>query len=175
MTGRFREASMDVNAAVPAAAPVDGEALAKQVKSGTSWFFWIAALSLVNSVMTFTGSDRSFLVGLAVTQTVDAVAKMWIANGGPAGLSWVALGLDVVIFGILVALGVLSRKRTAAYVVGIALYGLDAVLCAVLEVWTHLGFHALALFFLWRGLGALRQLRAMQAPAPAMAPNRLVR
>ncbi len=166
---------MDTNPTAAAATVVDHDALEKKVKSGASWFFWIASLSLLNSVMTFSGSHHSFLVGLAVTQVVDALAQVGIAKGGPAALSYVALGLDVVVFGILVALGALSRKYLAAYTVGIVLYALDAVLCGVFQVWEYLGFHALALFFLWRGLSALRQLSAAAAPAPQIRSNPLVR
>jgi hypothetical protein len=54
---------------------------------------------------------------------------------------------------------------------------LDAVICGFFRIWSHLGFHVFALFFLWRGFSALRQL----TPAPrristrAAQPNRLMR
>lgn len=167
---------MDTNSTVTAEAVLDPDGLEKKFKSGASWFFWIAGLSLVNSVMAFTGSDRSFLVGLAVTQIVDATAQVGTAQGGPAGLSYVALGIDIAVFAVLVAFGAFSRKHPTAFAVGMVLYALDAVLCGVLQMWEHLGFHALALFFLWRGLSALRQLHAAAAPPqPQVRPNPLVR
>ncbi len=166
---------MDTNPTAVAESVVDDESLEKKVKSGASWFFWIAALSLVNSVMAFSGSDHSFLVGLAVTQAVDGIAQVGIAEGGSAALAYVALAIDVVVFGVLIAVGAFSRKYLAVYVVGIVLYALDAALCGVLQIWGHLGFHALATFFLWRGLSALRQLSAAAAPALQARPNPLVR
>ena len=35
--------------------------------SGAGWFFWIAALSLINSIILLSGGDRHFVVGLGVT------------------------------------------------------------------------------------------------------------
>ncbi len=35
-----------------------------EVMSGASWFWWIAGLSLVNSIMTHSGSDTGFIIGL---------------------------------------------------------------------------------------------------------------
>ncbi|HPM80992.1 MAG TPA: hypothetical protein PLF81_09845, partial [Candidatus Anammoximicrobium sp.] len=43
--------------------------------SGAGWFYWIAALSLVNSIILLSGGDRHFVVGLGVTLVADVVAK----------------------------------------------------------------------------------------------------
>ena len=166
---------MDANPAVAATAVVDPDALAKDLQSGAAWFFWIAVLSLVNSAMAFHGSERSFLVGLAVTQLVDAAAQAGIASGGPAALRYVALGIDLAILGVVVAPAALTRRHPDLYAVGMGLYALDAMLCGVLQLWGHLAFHAVVLFFLWRGLSALRQLRAAAAPAPQVRLTALVR
>ncbi|HSN90872.1 MAG TPA: hypothetical protein VLS93_06560 [Anaeromyxobacteraceae bacterium] len=169
---------MDANAMASApAAAVDPEALEKRLRSGASWFFWIAGLSLVNTVMAVTGSDQAFLLGLAVTQAADALATVWIQQGGPEAARWVAVGFDVVVVGLFVGAGLLAaRKKGWAFVLGIVLYVLDAALCAVFEDWPTLGFHAFALIFLVMGYGALRKLRALEAPAaPAPAANPLVR
>ena len=41
-----------------------------EVMSGASWFWWIAGLSLVNSIMTHSGSDTGFIIGLGFTLVV---------------------------------------------------------------------------------------------------------
>lgn len=161
---------MDANPIVPAAALSEPEALERTVKSGTSWFGWIAALSLVNTGMALAGSDTSFVVGLAVTQLVDGIARAALEDGVSAAI-YVAAGFDILAFGVLMAFAVSSRKHPAAYATGIALYALDALLCAAFDLWQHVAFHAFALFFLWRGFAALRKLRAAAAPVPAPAPE----
>ena len=160
--------------AAPPAPYVDLEAVEKKLHSGANWFFWIAGLSLANTGMTLTGSDRSFVLGLAVTQVADAFAKAMVEQGGPPSLHWLAVGFDVLAAGIFVAAGALARRRvTWVYVAVMVLYLLDAALCGVFQIWMSLAFHALALFYLWSGFSALRTLRA--AAAPPVAANRLVR
>ncbi|HEU4384531.1 MAG TPA: hypothetical protein VFR85_13675 [Anaeromyxobacteraceae bacterium] len=153
---------------------VDLEAVGKKLHSGANWFFWIAGLSLANTGMTLAGSDRNFVVGLAVTQVADAFAKVALERGGPASFQYLAVGFDVLVAGLFAAAGLLARRKVAwVYVAGMILYLLDAALCGVFQVWMSLAFHALALFYLWSGFSALRTLRA--AAAPRMAVNRLVR
>jgi len=41
--------------------------------SGANWFFWIAALSIVNSVIFLSGADLAFVVGLGVTQIANGI------------------------------------------------------------------------------------------------------
>ena len=160
--------------AAPAAPYVDLEAVEKKLHRGANWFFWIAGLSLANTGMALGGSDRSFVLGLAVTQVADAFAKVMVERGGPPSLHHVAVGFDVLVAGLFVGAGLLARRRVAwVYAAGMALYLLDAALCGVFQDWMSLGFHALALFYLWSGFSALRTLRA--ATAPAAPANRLVR
>lgn len=175
---------MDANVSGAAAPVVDFEALEKKLKNGSGWFFWIAALSLVNTAMAFGGGDRTFLIGLGVTTFADAVAKGLMDEGSGPAIQYVAIVFDVFVAGLFVGAALLARKRHAwAFVAGMVLYVLDAALCVLLEMWPHAGFHLFALFFLWTGFSALRQLRAAGAPAqaaaaPAMAeprPNPLVR
>ena len=53
----------------------DSEAkLKSRHMGGATWFYWIAALSLINSVVILMGSEWSFIIGLGVTQFVDGVA-----------------------------------------------------------------------------------------------------
>jgi hypothetical protein len=169
---------MDANAGAAAAATIDESGLQLQLVRGANWFFWIAALSLVNTAMSVMEADRSFLVGLAVTQMADAIASIGIKDGAPEALRWAAVAFDAVVAGLFVGAGVLARRRRRwAYVAGMVLYVLDGAVCAVLQIWPNLAFHALVLFFLWRGFDALR-LMAPPARAPAAAgarPNPLVR
>jgi hypothetical protein len=128
--------------------------IAARLKSGASWFYWIAALSLVNSISSFTGHSWRFLLGLGVTQLIDAATQQMATNGNA-----VALGLDLVVIGLLVLFGVFANKgHTWAFIVGMVLFALDGIIFLIASDWLGVGFHAFVLFCLFRGLQACRQL-----------------
>jgi hypothetical protein len=138
-----------------AAAPVHAGA-ALQLRSGASWFYWIAGLSLVNSVMSLTGSGFGFALALGVTQILDSFAR----GLGPAGKG-VALLLDVLVAGLFVFFGVFASKaHTWAFVLGMILFALDTLIVLLAQAWLSVALHGLALYFLFRGFQACRQLRA---------------
>src|SRR5262245_15022806 len=41
--------------------------LTQQFNSSSSWFFWIAGLSVINSLIAVFGGDRRFIFGLGIT------------------------------------------------------------------------------------------------------------
>src|SRR5437867_3953001 len=105
-------------------APSADPATEGQLKSGASWFYWIAGLSLVNSVVAFTGSGWSFILGLGITQVIDVFGQS-LESGGKL----VMLILDVVAAGVFILFGVFAHKRhTWAFVVGMLLYALDGLI-----------------------------------------------
>ncbi|MBI5383736.1 MAG: DUF4339 domain-containing protein [Verrucomicrobia bacterium] len=101
----------------PVAAETSDPVTEALMKSGGSWFYWIAGLSLVNSVVALCGSEWGFILGLGVTQIFDALGQ----SLGGAGKA-VVLGLDAVAAGVFILFGVFARKRhTWAFVVGMVL------------------------------------------------------
>ena len=144
-----------------------------RMKSGASWFYWIAGLSVINSLVYMSGSEWSFLAGLGITQIAEAFVDVAIEQGAPAALKVIALGFSlaaVIVFGLF---GYYSNKRFAAvFAIGIVLYVLDGLLLLVLGVYASAGFHAFALFFMIRGFLACRELnahekgRGFQQPPP---------
>jgi|WetSurMetagenome_2_1015567.scaffolds.fasta_scaffold454739_1 hypothetical protein len=145
-------------APVPAVAPTADpvlEHLEKQVKSGASWFYWIAGLSLVNSVVTLAGGHGGFVIGLGVTQVIDLLA----ASIGGAGMA-VAIVLDLLAAGLFVLFGVFANRRQAwGFVAGMVLYALDGLVFLLLGGWLAVGFHAFALFCIFGGFTAMRKLQ----------------
>ena len=131
--------------------------LEKRVKSGGSWYYWVAALSLVNSVVAFTGGGGGFVIGLSVTQFMDA---MLAESGGSAKA--IGLVLGVLAAGIFALFGVFACKRHVwAFVVGMLLYGLDTILTVLAEQWLGLAFHGWVLFSLFIGTRAAMQANAL--------------
>ena len=124
--------------------------LDKKIRNHGSWYFWIAGLTLVNTVTSFSGSGGAFLLGLSITQVFDSFA----ASAGGGG-TMVALLLDAMAIGMFVLFGVFALKsHNWAFIVGIILYGLDTVLTLLFQSWLSLAFHAWALVSLIAGMRA---------------------
>jgi hypothetical protein len=140
--------------------------MAKQtqlVRSGANWLIWIAGLSLVNSILFVAGSNWAFFLGLGATQFSDDFGKVVIT--GTTG-QVLALAVDVVIAGIFAGLGLISRNGALwSFIVGMVLIVLDALLLVWVADWAAVAFHALALFFIFRGFTAARQLAVLRTAA----------
>lgn len=136
-------------------------------RSSASWFFFIAALTLVNTALFYFNSNRRFVIGTGVTDLANSVGADVIT--GVAGTIFAVI-VNVVVIGGLVGLGWLGRKSiTWAFLVGIVVYALDALLLVWITDWLSVVFHALAIFYLFRGFQASRQLVTATA-APSMPP-----
>lgn len=146
--------------------------LEARARSGAHWFYWIAALSLVTSVISLAGGGWAFLVSLGVTQFIDAVAN-GVATQWGTGFKVVALVFDLIAAGLFALLGYFAVKRQQwAFVAGMALYALDALLCALVGLWFGLIFHAYALYSIYGGYKAttaLAELDQQAAPPPVPA------
>jgi uncharacterized protein DUF4339 len=141
---------------VGGALPADQQQLEAKMKSGASWFYWIAGMSLINSIASLTGAGFGFVVGLGITQIVDTFAQRL---GGAAFA--VALILNLLIAGVFILFGVFAHKRHLwSFIVGMVLYGLDGLLFAFDRHWLPAGFHAFVLYWLFNGYRAASQLRA---------------
>jgi hypothetical protein len=148
-------------APVPATVDVSIQKLKAQqiVGASASWFLWIAGLSLVNSVIGLAGGNLHFIVGLGITQIVDAVAHQLGTAGGV---------LDLIINGIVAGVFVLfwqfARKgQKWAFVVGMVLYAADGLLLVLLKDILSVAFHAYALYRISGGLKALPVLQRAEA------------
>jgi GYF domain 2 len=127
-----------------------------QMKSGASWFYWVAALSLVNSILELTNTGGTFVFGLGITQVIDSFA----GSLGAAGKG-VAFGLDLLAAGALVLFGIFGQKGHAwAFILGIGLYALDGVIFLLQPSWLGVAVHVFVLFCLIRGFIACRELNA---------------
>ena len=138
-----------------------GGPLQAKAASGANWFYWIAGLSVINSIVAATGSTWGFMAGLGATQVIDAIGQEVGAWSKP-----VTLVLDGLVASAFVALGWWALRRTWVYLAGMILYALDSVVFALAGDWVGLAFHGLILYFLWSGFAARRALD--HAPAAAV-------
>jgi len=145
-------------ATAPPAPSLDQLKLANAAKSGAGWFYWIAGLSLINSISMLSGSGWGFVIGLGITQVFDAFAS---GLGGSGKL--VALVLDLLAAGVFVFFGVFANKRQAwAFIVGMVLYALDGLIFLAVSDWLSVGFHVFALICILAGFSANQKLKALQ-------------
>ena len=139
----------------------------RMVRVGASWFVTIAGLSMINSVLSMSGAGIRFIFGLGIADQVDKLAHQ-------AGQTGFALDLIIngFVAGVFVVFWRFARKGEQwAFIVGMALYALDAVLMLYARQILSVAFHAYALYRMYSGMSGIPALqRAQQAMAPAGAP-----
>lgn len=136
--------------------------LENTLKGGVSWFYWIAGLSVINSLLQLLGLHWSFFAGLGSAQVVDGIAA-GIAQQLALSWGWVVRGVG---FGFTLALASLfalcgrwaGQRHTWAFVVGMGLYGLDGLFFLFAQDFLGGAFHLFVLYGLYTGLRANQQL-----------------
>lgn len=139
--------------------------LDSKIRSGVNWYFWIAGLSLVNTIAYFLGISIAFVVGLGATQIVDGFMYALAKNFGTGGIiiRLIGFAIDVFIAGIFIAIGILGRKRyRAPIIVGMILYAIDGIILLFFRDFFGAGFHAFALFGIWNGLKSISDLVSLE-------------
>lgn len=125
------------------------------VQSAARWFWWIAGLSLVNTVMFHSGSDMSFVMGLAMTT---------LANAAFANVLPLALMLAGITIGFYFLMGLYAQRgKLWAFYLGLGVYIIDALIYLAFQDWMPVGFHVLAAFFIFKGIQRARELANEQA------------
>ena len=144
--------------------------LENRVRSGANWFYWIAGLSALNSVISITGSSVTFILGLGITQFVDVFAQAFAQEIPESKTIFLGTGLflSVVIASFFAGIGYLARRTRWIYTAGMILYALDGLLLLFFGDYLGFGFHLYALYGLYRGYRASVELgRFMERNQPA--------
>ncbi len=124
------------------------------LKYGANWFNYVGVLALVYLVCVFNGLESKWLnfIQLGLYTLVEAEAmttEMWLIFAMAAAL-------------FLVFANFARRKFRQAFVLGILLYALDAVLCLKSGNFAALALHVLALLGLMGGYLGLKQVLSME-------------
>jgi hypothetical protein len=136
-------------------------------KSGANWFFWIAGLSLINSIILLSGGQWNFIVGLGITQIIDSFGLAASGEAGGAGKIVVFI-FDLMVAGVFILFGVLARKGYGgAFIVGMIVYALDGMLFLLVKDFLSIGFHIFIMFLIFSGYGAYKKLKSMGKVTPA--------
>ena len=141
-------------------ATIDPAVMAR-LASGANWFYWIAALSLINAISHSMGSTWGFALGLGLTQIVTALMSPE-GSGMPVVVGWLLIAMAV---GVFAFFGWYSRRPSLpVFIIGLVLFALDTAIFIFAADWLGVGLHVLALYFLWQGFVAARH-----AAQPAIA------
>ncbi len=151
----------------PEISPLESQiaVLLHQGKNGANWFYWIAGLSVVNTLIMLVGGNFAIVFGLGTTYIGGALAEGTAQNvPQDAGIARaVGFGFTVFIALIFCGFGWLANKRfQSMYFMGMGLYLLDGLLFLPLGMWIIAASHAYAVYIMWGGFQAFRQLRALE-------------
>jgi hypothetical protein len=137
------------------------ERVAQALKGPAGWFATVAALSILNSILSMSGASLHFIFGLGITQVVDALAR----QAGSAGyvLDFIINGM---IAGVFILIWNFARKgQSWAWYGGMALYLVDGLLLLAFKDYLSVAFHAWALFRMYPGIKLLTILRQLEQPS----------
>jgi len=144
--------------------------LETRIRNGANWFFWIAGLSAVNTVLELAGGGFRFTFGLGITQFIDVVASLLADDLTPLGghlITGASVFINLAILSIFVGVGVFARKKNLpAFYIGTGLYVLDGIILAVIGDFLGFAFHILATLGILQGIRSLREFR--QLPSDEM-------
>ncbi len=134
------------------------------IKRGASWFDWIAALSIVNSLIVLFNGNWHFVLGLGITEVVDYLAQ----RGGSTKGQVIGFVVTLAVAGFFWLMGRFAKQgQRWALIVGMFLYVLDGGLLILGQDWLSVAFHAYALFMLTKTFGAIKQFEAARQDAEA--------
>ena len=150
--------------------PINKEAVVAEItqrmKRGANNFYWIAALSVINSILSMTGSGTYFVIGLAVALVVDGVT-IGLSESLPDAsviVRIIGLVLSILVAGVFALFGFFAGQgKRWAFLVGMVLYGLDGLIMLAFADWIGVLFHG---FFLWGLFGGWRALGELQKISP---------
>jgi len=144
----------------------------KTHSNGSGWFYWIAGLSLITSIVSLSGGSWSFLAGLGITQVFDGFAIGLEKSGTNSMIKVFAFFLDVLAATFFIVVGIFAKKgKKPAYIVGGVLYVIDTVILLAFTEWLGVAFHAFALFQIWNGYKALSWLENQYPSKVATQPE----
>ncbi len=150
----------------------------RSIRGGGSWFYWIAAMTLINTISAQLKISGHFVIGAFATQLFDYLA----VGGKHAVIKIIMIGLSLFITGIYAAMGVFSlKKQTWAFITGLVLYALDTLLMfavvklsggSLRSILFSIVFHAWALYGIVIGLKANIAFNKLQ-PVPVVEENQV--
>lgn len=133
--------------------------LYRVIGNGANWFYWVAGLSIINTVIALLGKDWVMLFGLGATMIFDSLIR---EVGTKAAI--IGLPINLFIACVYVLFGYCASQRMRwAFITGSLFYVLDALLMMGAGYWIGVLFHAWVLFGIRRGMNADTTARRLEA------------
>jgi hypothetical protein len=154
------------------ASPLDDKiGLEKVIKTGASQFYWIAALSIINSIVVLTGRSWTFFIGLGVTQFIDGIfigIAQIVDERFALTARIIGFVIDIIVASVFVLFGFFAQKRKRwAFIAGMVLYALDSLILLLVLDFLGFGFHILLLFFIYVGMSAMKRYSVLMKQGSA--------
>jgi len=126
-----------------------------KLNNGAQWFLIIFGLSVVNTLILFSGGNVSFIFGLGITQLFEG---LYIGLFGELNL--IGAVISILISGIFLLVWHFSKKlHKSAFIIGMVIYGFDALLLLAFQDWLSFGVHLYALFMIFKGFKSISELK----------------
>jgi hypothetical protein len=156
------------------------DAIAKRIRAGANWFYWIAALSVVNTIsLVLFKTSFNFVIGLGITQFADILLAYVAPQNSEAGFAAFSGVVAIIIYPISIGLFLLMgwlalRGKRTVFLIGMGVYVLDAFLQLLFHEYVGMAFHALAVFGMFRGMLAFDELNRIEKEKVVESPESLV-
>lgn len=133
--------------------------LQSRVRSGAGWLFAVAGFSVINSTLVFFNANLHFIVGLGITQIADGIGKKAGSGGAIAGFI-----VSLFMAGLFALFGKFARdEHQWAFITGMVIYGFDGLIFLAFGEILDLAFHGFAIYCMFQGLSALRNLHKLNS------------
>lgn len=135
----------------------------KEIKNGANWFYWIAGLSLINTIALMANSSWNFPVGLGITQLVDAFTITLKQTFGNI-IVMAGSAINIIFAGLFVMFGYFANRQSRRmFIAGMVLNGLDAIVFLFAKDWVGFGLHVFGSVMMYRGLSAIGKLENLKS------------
>jgi len=129
-----------------------------RLNNGSQWFLWIFGLSAINSLVLFSGGEFSFIFGLGFSQFFEGLFLGIVGE-----LTLLGTFISILISSVFVLVWFFAKKLSKpAFIIGMTLYSLDAVLLLIFQDWLSFGVHLYALFMIFKGYQTIDALKEKQ-------------
>jgi hypothetical protein len=139
--------------------------LIQGIRRSGDWFYWIAGLSVINSLAALVSSNFSFVLGLGSTQFIDGVASFLLEDASAQAVPviyGVSYAIQLFIVGLFVVFGIFAIKgHSWAFIVGMVLYTLDGLIFVWVGDWLGAAFHLFVLWQLFTGIRKVFKLKKL--------------
>jgi len=126
----------------------------KKLNSGAQWFILIFGLSAINTLILFFGGGVSFIFGLGITRFIEGI---FIGIYGE--LNIIGLLVSILVSGVFVLVWYFAKRLSKpAFIIGMLIYGIDALLLLLFRDWLSVGVHLYALFMIFRGFQSVDKI-----------------